>query len=258
MIFLWRLKGVQGPERRLVGDVAKRIPRPDDVEVRSREGSGVGEIAGAVDLMGYIERRLIEVRRTKNTASGLYAFLTKSMYSSREGELEMLQEWLTGRTGQRSDLSNVQEHATPLAGASVETGVEVHFTGDVADSAASGGCCVSTCSALLLLLVPGHGNIGSVGTSGQIGWLWWIAAGLVGVLILPSRHQRVVAFMALDLVYLVPKACCIGHVLLKHLPAFIFLRLKMARCGLHLRYLLLKRFVIHKGRELRVKFLPNA
>ena len=42
---------------------------------------------------------------------------------------------------------NVKEHATPLAGASVETGVDVHVAGDVADSAASGGCCVSTCSA---------------------------------------------------------------------------------------------------------------
>ena len=37
-------------------------------------------------------------------------------------------------------LPNVKEHATPLAGASVETGAEVHVTGDVADSAASGGC----------------------------------------------------------------------------------------------------------------------
>ena len=43
-------------------------------------------------------------------------------------------------------LPNVKEHATPLAGAGVETEVEVHTTGDVADSAASGGCCVSTCS----------------------------------------------------------------------------------------------------------------
>ena len=34
----------------------------------------------------------------------------------------------------------VKEHATPLAGAGVETGVEVHVTGDVADKAASGGC----------------------------------------------------------------------------------------------------------------------
>ena len=41
--------------------------------------------------------------------------------------------------------ANVQEHATPLAGAGVETGVEVHVTGDVADSAASGGCCASPC-----------------------------------------------------------------------------------------------------------------
>ena len=41
---------------------------------------------------------------------------------------------------------NVQELATPLAGASVETGVEVHITGDVADRAASGGCPASPCS----------------------------------------------------------------------------------------------------------------
>ena len=43
-------------------------------------------------------------------------------------------------------LPNVQEHATPLAVASVETAVEVQVTGDVADSAASGGCGVSPCS----------------------------------------------------------------------------------------------------------------
>ena len=42
--------------------------------------------------------------------------------------------------------ANVKEHATPLAGAGVETGVEVHTTGDVADKAASGGCCGSSCS----------------------------------------------------------------------------------------------------------------
>ena len=41
---------------------------------------------------------------------------------------------------------NVKEHAPSLAGASVETGVEVHATGDVAHKAASDGCCVSSCS----------------------------------------------------------------------------------------------------------------
>ena len=35
-------------------------------------------------------------------------------------------------------LPNVKEHATPLAGAGVETGVGVHATGDVDDRAASG------------------------------------------------------------------------------------------------------------------------
>ena len=44
-------------------------------------------------------------------------------------------------------LENVKEHAPPLAGASVETGNGVHNTGDVADRAASGGCCGSPCSA---------------------------------------------------------------------------------------------------------------
>ena len=39
---------------------------------------------------------------------------------------------------------NVKEHALPLAGASDETVVRVHITGDVDDKAASGGCCVST------------------------------------------------------------------------------------------------------------------
>jgi hypothetical protein len=49
-------------------------------------------------------------------------------------------------------LENVKEHAPPLAGASVETGVDVHTTGDVADRVASGGCCVSSCSALRIHL----------------------------------------------------------------------------------------------------------
>lgn len=47
-----------------------------------------------------------------------------------------------------SFLQNVKEHAPPLAGASVETGVGVHNTGDLADKTASSGCCGSTCSAL--------------------------------------------------------------------------------------------------------------
>ena len=46
-------------------------------------------------------------------------------------------------------LENVKEHAPPLAGVGVETGVKVHVTRDVANRAASGGCCVSTCWASL-------------------------------------------------------------------------------------------------------------
>ena len=46
---------------------------------------------------------------------------------------------------------NVKEHAPPLAGAHFETRVGVHNTGDVADKAASGGCCGSPCLVLRLV-----------------------------------------------------------------------------------------------------------
>lgn len=46
-----------------------------------------------------------------------------------------------------NSLPNVQEHATPLAEAVVERGVEVHVTGDVENRAASVGCFVWSCSA---------------------------------------------------------------------------------------------------------------
>jgi len=46
----------------------------------------------------------------------------------------------------RLELQKVKEHATPLAGAGVETGVEVQVTGDVDNKAASAGCPASPCS----------------------------------------------------------------------------------------------------------------
>ena len=61
-------------------------------------------------------------------------------------------------------LANVKEHATPLAGAGVETVVEVHATGDVADSAASGGCCVSTCCASSIF------GVGSIRWFQRLSW----------------------------------------------------------------------------------------
>ena len=41
---------------------------------------------------------------------------------------------------------SVKERPVPLAGAGDETGIEVHVVGDVADTAASEGCCASLCS----------------------------------------------------------------------------------------------------------------
>jgi len=47
--------------------------------------------------------------------------------------------------GSEISLSNVKEHAPPLAGASVRRGVRVVVTEDHVNRAASGGCCVSSC-----------------------------------------------------------------------------------------------------------------
>ena len=47
-------------------------------------------------------------------------------------------------------LSNVKEHATLSAGASVDHGVEVGITGEHVNRAADRGCCVSSCSPLLI------------------------------------------------------------------------------------------------------------
>lgn len=48
-------------------------------------------------------------------------------------------------------VENVQEHATPLAGAGVGHGVRVHDTGGVVNKAARGGCSVSPCSLILFI-----------------------------------------------------------------------------------------------------------
>jgi hypothetical protein len=45
---------------------------------------------------------------------------------------------------------NVKEHATLSAGASVDHGVDVEVTEEHVNRAADRGCCVSTCSAVLV------------------------------------------------------------------------------------------------------------
>jgi hypothetical protein len=81
--------------------------------------------------------------------------LCERAYSICMGDCEPsdMDDWVTDYNETKREISweNVKEHATPLAGAGVETGVEVHTTGDVADKAASGGCCASACCASLVL-----------------------------------------------------------------------------------------------------------
>ena len=57
--------------------------------------------------------------------------------------------WCLGLVGIRS---NVKEHAPLSAGARVDHGVDVETTEDHVNRAADRGCCVSSCSPLMILL----------------------------------------------------------------------------------------------------------
>lgn len=103
-----RLEGVQGPERHLVGDVAERLTRQDDVEVRSREGAGVGEIGGAAELREYIARELDEARRRKARLERGGNEHAVSHINGVIYALAKLRKRVPDTDGQRSDLSNAQ------------------------------------------------------------------------------------------------------------------------------------------------------
>lgn len=98
---------VQGPERHLVGDVAERVTDKSAVEVAKPGRRGVGEIVGAEELRGYIAQQDSEARSRRKEAEA--QGLPKWVITHINGELTALRElgeWLTERTGQRSDLSN--------------------------------------------------------------------------------------------------------------------------------------------------------
>ena len=67
--------------------------------------------------------------------------------------------------------TNVKEHAPPLARASVGRGVRVEVTQEHVNRAASGGCCVSSCSLLLFLLWCRNNSCSNNDLSREIGHL---------------------------------------------------------------------------------------
>ena len=100
------LDSMQGPERHLVGDVAERIPQPDDVEEVKPGRRDVGEIGGAVDLRGYIEKEINEARRRKQRLGGNSSDSRVSQINGQIYALAKIQMHIANTACQRSDLSN--------------------------------------------------------------------------------------------------------------------------------------------------------
>lgn len=101
-----RLKGVQGPERHLVGDVAERIPQEGGVEEVKPGRRGVGEIGGASELLRHIERKISEARGEADAALYYNNVKKFSHAEGKEAALVELHQWLSDTAEKRSDLSN--------------------------------------------------------------------------------------------------------------------------------------------------------
>jgi hypothetical protein len=104
---------MQGPERHLVGDVAKR-PQLDVVEEVEPGRRGVGEIGGAVELLDILERHLNEARGKRDRYSGFQSDPWFYGLSCKVFALEELQKELLVTISQRSDLSNADVKPSPL------------------------------------------------------------------------------------------------------------------------------------------------
>lgn len=72
-------------------------------------------------------------------------------YADKESREMGFDNWIDAYHWTPGSEANVQEHATPLARAHAEHGVEVQDTGEVENRAASGGCGASPCSAFVIL-----------------------------------------------------------------------------------------------------------
>jgi hypothetical protein len=100
------LKGMQGPERHLVGDVAERIPRQDVVKVSKTGRRGVGKIAGAVELRQYVERKIKEAREGRSISKQMGWSNLQDTCNGKVKALVDLKKWLDVKESQRSDLPN--------------------------------------------------------------------------------------------------------------------------------------------------------
>lgn len=101
------LKGMQGPERHLVGDVAERMPRQDVVEVSKTGRRAVGEIVELAELMRHVDRKIEEERLVTDVAAKAGDNLVALYYHGKEDSLVELRTAIERMAEKRSDLSNV-------------------------------------------------------------------------------------------------------------------------------------------------------
>lgn len=102
-----RLKGVTGPERRLVGE-PRSGSETSGVKERSREDGGVRVSAKASDLLGLVERTLGEARELREKArTGGNERLLKHFEGSVAALTIVLDRW-ERRKRQRSGHSNAE------------------------------------------------------------------------------------------------------------------------------------------------------
>lgn len=98
---------MQGPERLLVGESRSELTEQGGVEVAQPGSRAVGEIAIVAELRRHLAFKGDEARLRRDEAKG--EGLPNWVVTHIQGEMTALREvseWLTERTGERSDLSN--------------------------------------------------------------------------------------------------------------------------------------------------------
>lgn len=100
-----RLKGMQGPERRLVGESRSDGPT-SGAEVRSMEDGGVGKIVERDELVRRVNAMIGEARMSENYFNESDEPVEQARYNGRKSALIELRRIISDMAAERSDLPN--------------------------------------------------------------------------------------------------------------------------------------------------------
>jgi hypothetical protein len=91
---------------------------------------------------------------------------------------------------------------------------------------------------------------------GRIGWLWWLCIGIILVMVWSPFHLRYFALKLALAIVRARNACISAAVALELRAELVAVCCQLAVSRLHLRYLVLKRFVGHRFLRAR-RFSPT-